>query len=338
MQRKELNRATIELANNRDMSGRETADEINRGLRTAKERSFRRIVCSIFLSCLTLAGLLLAVAPLPVRADNDEESRHGREDNDRRLRAEIKALQATVSALQDQVNTLQSQLAAVQSNPALALGPFVSVDPKPEIGVIGPNITFSGANIHIVSGSGSTDDGMSVNPNATLTGLGNLIIGYNEVPDGLSLGDRGGAHNLVIGSFNKFTQFAFGGLVAGEINTISAESASVLGGLNNTASGPGASVSGGLNNTAFGANASVLGGSANSAGGNNDSVLGGLNNAAFGDNASVTGGSANTAGGANASVLGGFGNVAGGFQTVVIGGQNVTDNKDNSIAPHPPFP
>jgi hypothetical protein len=39
-----------------------------------------------------------------------------------------------------------------------------------------------------------------------------------------------------------------------------------------------------------------------------------------------------------ATVSGGTGNNAGGRNTVVIGGQNVTDNKNNSIAPQPPFP
>ena len=37
------------------------------------------------------------------------------------------------------------QLAAVQSNPALALGPFLSVDANSENGVVGPHITFKGA-------------------------------------------------------------------------------------------------------------------------------------------------------------------------------------------------
>jgi hypothetical protein len=53
------------------------------------------------------------------------------------------------------------------------------------------------------------------------------------------------------------------------------------------------------------------------------SSRGGLNNTASGDYARISGGNFNT---------------AGGFATVVIGGQNITDNKDNSIAPQPPFP
>jgi hypothetical protein len=207
MKERELNRVTIGVANTTDMSGRATADEMNRSLRTGKQRSFWRITSLTFLGSLTVAGLLVVVAPLPARADNDEDSRHGREDNDKGIRAEIAALKAQVADLQNQVNslqtsntTLQTQLAAVQSNHALLLGPFVNVDPNPEIGVIGPNIVFSGANIHIVSGSGATNDNFSA------TGLGNLIIGYNEDPqfyfdespgDDLPLsplnpGDRGG--------------------------------------------------------------------------------------------------------------------------------------------------
>jgi FtsZ-binding cell division protein ZapB len=326
MEERELNRATVGVVNRTDIRGRVTADEMNRGLRTGKERSFWRIASLTFLGSLTVAGLFVAVVPMPVRADDDENSRHGHEDNDRGLRAEITALQAqlaslqsTVSALQDQVNSLQatntalkSQVAAVQSNHALLLGPFVSVDPNPEIGVIGPNIIFSGANIHIVSGSGSTFD----NDNAR--GLGNLIIGYDDDPQNLNAGmgggaplqpgDRGGSHNLVIGGGNRFTQSAFGGIVAGELNTISSFGATVAGGRLNTASGQDASVNGGIFNTASGQFCGVNGG---------------VRNIANGDAASVSGGLFNT---------------AGGEATVVIGGQGVADNKNNSIAPQPPFP
>jgi hypothetical protein len=188
MQERELNCATIEVMDHRDMSGRMIADEMNRSLRTAKGSKLWRIACSTFLGFLTVAGLFIVLAPMPGHADNDEDSGHGRKDNDKEIRAEITALQAqvsslqaTVSTLQDQVNSLQTSNTALQNQLAhaknvLALDPFVSVDPNPEIGVIGPNIIFSGANIHIVSGSGMTNEGS--NPR----GLGNLIIGYDEAP------------------------------------------------------------------------------------------------------------------------------------------------------------
>jgi tetratricopeptide (TPR) repeat protein len=87
--------------------------------------------------------------------------------------AEITKLQAQINALQATVSALQTQLAAVQSNNALKLGPFVNVDPNPENGVIGPNITFKGANLHIVSGSNATDD----NVGSLGGGLGNVASG-----------------------------------------------------------------------------------------------------------------------------------------------------------------
>ena len=269
--------------------------------------------------------------------------------------------------LQGQVKSLQTQLTTVQSNHALALGPFVSVDPNPEIGVIGPNIIFTGANIHIVSGSGSTDD------NGTSRGLGNLIIGYDEDPgqplpadsiNGLPImqtagfpsvlnpGDRGGSHNLVIGAGNRFTQSAFGGFVAGERNTIDGVGASVSGGflgnaglldsvsggLRNGAGSVFSAVSGGGLNGASGELASISGGFNNRASGNSASVSGGINNSASAPFTSVDGGYNNTAGGEWSVVLGGANNTADGFATVVIGGQNIIDNNDNSIAPKPPFP
>jgi hypothetical protein len=222
-----------------------------------------------------------------------------------------------------------------------------------KLGGAGPHITFKGANIHIESGSGATDD--HGNP----TGLGNLIIGYDEDPinplngdfsDGLPImqgpggpsplrpGDRGGSHNLVIGSGNRFTQAAFSGLVVGERNTIDSFGASVSGGFHNTASGRFASVSAGGRNGASGDGGSVSGGFENSVSVGFASVIGGLQNTASNIFASVSGGFRNTASGNSATVSGGVNNTAGGGGTVVIGGQNVTDNNNNSIAPQPPFP
>ena len=94
------------------------------------------------------------------------------------------SFQQQLNALKAQVTALQNQLTVAKN--VLALAPFVRVDPNPELGVTGPNITFTGANLHLVSGSGATNDGG--NPR----GLGNLIIGYNENPGDLGATDRGG--------------------------------------------------------------------------------------------------------------------------------------------------
>ena len=352
MQHAVQNRATFEVAGSMDISGRATADEIHRALQTSKERSFWRIVGLPVLGSIVV-GLFVALAPMPAQAEDDKD-----------IRAEIAALQAQVAALQDEVSalqkantgqqneinnlqasntTLQNQLANAKN--VLALDPFVSVDSNPEIGVAGPHITFTGANIHIVSGSGRTDD--NIFNGGSLTGRGNLIIGYDEEPTPpmdssglppLGPGERGGSHNLVIGGRHKFTHFAYGGLVAGDFNEISAGGASVTGGAQNYASGSDSSVTGGLKNIASGFFASVTGGDGNIASGTWASVTGGTLNTAGGEFAIVSGGQANTASGRGSGVLGGENNTASEFLTVVLGGTNVTDNKANSIAPQPPFP
>ena len=104
---------------------------------------------------------------------------------------------------------MQQQVATINSSSVMALVPFVTVDPNPEAGVTGPNIVFHGANIHIESGSGATDD------NGNLTGLGNLIIGrYN--------------------TWGSSTSSAFGGLVARERNSIFGGAQTIVGGFDNS--------------------------------------------------------------------------------------------------------
>lgn len=219
-------RELIEVMKRRDLRGRATADEITRSLRAGKRRSSWRTVPT-FLGSLTLAGFFVAVVPLPLRADSDEGSRHRREDNDKGIRSEIMALKAALSELQSQVKalktanaelqkevntvrtsniTLQSQLATIQDNPVLALGSFVSVESQGLDDLSGPNIIFTGANVHIVSGSNST-----YNSN----GLGNLVIGYDQMPNDSGPSGphlRMGSHNLVIGDGHRFN--GSGGLVA----------------------------------------------------------------------------------------------------------------------------
>ncbi len=94
------------------MSGRATAEESKRDVQTGSQRP--RIVSLTVSWCFIAAGLLVAVAPLPARADNNEDSRHGREDNDRGIRAEIAALQAQLASLQSTVSALEGQVSALQ--------------------------------------------------------------------------------------------------------------------------------------------------------------------------------------------------------------------------------
>jgi hypothetical protein len=166
----------------------------------------------------------------------------------------LKTAQTDLTALQGRVVTLEAKQTGIPN-----LEKYVTIDANPINGVAGPHILITGANVHVRSGSGATDDRLSVG--GSLTGLGNLIVGYNEPNTTGPV--RNGSHNLVGGSFNDFS--STGGLVFG---------------LRNTLSGPYAAVFSGEANTASGANASVLGGNLNTAAGLRSTVYGGLNNIA----------------------------------------------------------
>lgn len=209
--------------------------------------------------------------------------------------------------LPDRVAALEAKVAALQ-----ALLAYISVVPGAINGLVGPHLIITGANVHIRSGSGETDDA------ETPTGLGNLVIGYNENTMIGTPQPRTGAHNLVVGPFHGFTDV--GGFVAGFSNSVTGAYSTVSGGYLNTASGDVASVSGGTINTASGIRASVSGGFGNTASGEDASVSGGAGNTASGNRASVSGGTQNTASFDYASVSGGFGNTASGQDASVSGG------------------
>jgi hypothetical protein len=80
-----------------------------------------------------------------------------------------------VTALEGLVATLKTQVAALQAKLQ-----FVTVENGPINSLAGPHLIFTGANVHIRSGSGETDDGDE--RDLPPTGLGNLIVGYNEEP------------------------------------------------------------------------------------------------------------------------------------------------------------
>jgi hypothetical protein len=183
-------------------------------------------------------------------------------------------------------------------------------------------VVITGANLRIVNGLGSTE---------TVNGLGNLIVGYNELI-GFGEDNRTGSHNVVVGEQNNFSRF--GGLVVGRLNEISGDFSSVSGGAGNTASGFFSSVSGGLNNKASGNIASVSGGFANTASGDFGAwASGGAGNTASGIGSSVSGGIQNTASGNNSSVSGGFANRASEqFASVSGGAQNTASGDRSSVS------
>ncbi len=174
---------------------------------------------------------------------------------------------------------------------------------------VGDTLVFSGMNVQIVNGLGSTD---------LTNGLGNLILGYNA--DEAPANARTGSHNLVVGDQHSFS--AHSGIVAGQGNAIAGAGASVLAGNLNIASGPFAAVLGGYHNSATNYRGVVVGGSENNASGGNAAVLGGALNTASGDESAVAGGNRNTASGRYATVGGGLRNSAGQQFSSIATGRN----------------
>jgi hypothetical protein len=168
---------------------------------------------------------------------------------------------------------------------------------------VAKSTTFSGCNVYINDGGGTTS---TIVTNHAGQGLGNLIIGYNETrfayngsPD-----VRTGSHNLIVGAYNSYS--SFGGLLAGTFDTLSGSYACITGGQGNTASGTFASVSGGQENVASNTFASISGGGGNSASGVGSSVSGGIFDTASSDYSSASGGVYNTANAIDSSVSGGY--------------------------------
>lgn len=198
----------------------------------------------------------------------------------------MEQLEARIEALESQVRELSAQkaaaerrvqrcrgLAAVTAVCALLLCPLVSGwaqdggGPRTLAARVvalegllqhfsrqGNDVYVTGANLHVRNGMRTT---------ASLNGVGNLIVGYNEAQPNDDL-NRFGSHNLILGTRHNYG--SYGGFVAGAFNTLSAPYASILGGSGNRVEGAQASVCGGRQNAAYAASSSILGGYGNHAG------------------------------------------------------------------------
>ena len=220
------------------------------------------------------------------------------------LAAELEALTARIEAIEGagyateswvagaftseaETAELDTRLGAVEADYATTadlaaiddLLAVVDADPSAQ------TVTFHDVNVYIQSGSGATDDDFDTT--GTLTGLGNLVIGYDEASaDGSD--EKTGSHNLVVGPLHSYT--SYGGVVFGRDNAVT------------------------------GMHAAVLGGTTNEAAGTFSAVLAGKENLTTGDGSAVVTGAANAVSGGWAAVLGGYENEAGGLRSMVVGG------------------
>ena len=163
----------------------------------------------------------------------------------------------TQASLNTQISILNDRLSKMatgggSTNPGLTeLAKYVTVVPGDLNGVKGPHVVFTGVNLHLRSGHDATNDG------GALSGLGNLIVGYNEAQSipvvyDVEGCDRllTGSHNIVMGNGNFFT--SYGGLVVGTNHCITSPNTSILAGDTNEAHGPNSAILGGTRNGTFG--------------------------------------------------------------------------------------
>lgn len=182
--------------------------------------------------------------------DNMANHRHHNQGDDANsvasLRTEVEKLAAALDQMGKNeataLQTIDTRLGKLEStppssgntNPVLTeLVKYVKVDPGTINGLTGPHVIFHHANVHVESGAAPT----------ALPGLGNLIVGYNEMPT-IQGWSRAGSHNLIVGPSHSFSSTA--GAVFGISNTIAAEHATVLGGNKNRAEGASSSILGGF--------------------------------------------------------------------------------------------
>jgi len=160
---------------------------------------------------ISICSLLLTPAAWAIRPDTNPG-----------VSVRIEALELAVSDLQVLVTTQQGEIVALENRLS-----GVTRGADPNTGQ--DTLTFSGMNVQIVNGMGTTES-----TNAT----GNLIIGYNEQRDWAGGANyRDGSHMLVIGNQHNYSAEAYGGMLIGRHNDVTGHFASVSGGAGNTASG-----------------------------------------------------------------------------------------------------
>lgn len=216
---------------------------------------------------------------------------------------------AATSTLEARVRELEGRLRMLEQNPVLQLSDVLELDRARC-----RTVRIKG-NLQIVNGMGRTD---------TTNGCGNLILGYNELPPA-ALGwpnTRTGSHNLVIGRYHSHA--SYGGLLAGEMNLISANAPAscVVGGSEGTANADRVVIAGGHEGKANAERSVIIGGFDNGAspGAARAVVVGGTNNRAEAGSSCIFGGAHNTT---NAP--------AGG--STILGGSSLTTNTPGERIP-----
>jgi hypothetical protein len=257
------------------------------------------------------------------------------------LRTAIEASERRNTDLTNRIRDLEAAIATLrQLNGVLSIETVGGVR----------TVRLSGVNFQVVNGLNRTE---------SINGAGNILIGYDEATtfatdplcslararngspvtteaECLTAGGlfgtqhKSGSHNLVMGTENGYSSFA--GIVAGRLNFINDDYASVFGGVDNRATARFAAIVAGQGSFARGGNAVVVGGIGNQANGRQSTVLGGIGNVSSGEHAVIVGGERNEASGEKSAILGGLRNVVSGEQSTISGGGvNVVSGNGSSL-------
>ena len=220
--------------------------------------------------------------------------------------AEDFALVEHISDLEDRITQLEATISTQNEADSQLISILEGVTRDAD------DIIFTGVNLCIVNGTDPADE--------TINGLGNLIVGYNQLRDSGNI--RTGSHNIIVGDEHNYS--SYGGLIAGFHNTIAGQYASVTAGTGNSAMGAYSSITAGVDNVASGSCAIVTGGYTNIASGYASAILGGYTNIATSDYSLISGGRDNAAEGYWATITGGFENTARGNYSSISGGKGET--------------
>lgn len=180
--------------------------------------------------------------------------------------AKVAAASTTVENLELTMQTVDERVASNER----VLGP-VDYDPRTK------TVRFTGVNVQIRNGTGSTDGAGD--------GTGNLVVGWNEADDNDM---RDGSHNVIVGSHHAWTGHS-----------------SIATGMDHALLGEGGAAIGGVANTAAAAGTALIGGQDNHSTAPGGVALGGAENHLTAELSTTLGGYANTADGAFSVIVGG---------------------------------
>jgi hypothetical protein len=188
------------------------------------------------------------------------------------VQSAVTATQVTDTTQSAAIAAVQRQVNLMASNPALALGPFVTVDFLVENGVKPPNVTFHGVNLHVINGGVSDTGNVIIGDD---DGYANYVI---DPPSGPPI--RGGSYNLVVGPNNAWGDHNYNVVFADGSTIQEGGSNCILGGGGHfIQTSSGSVILGGTGNVLFqGSNNIVGGGTDNVATGQNNVILGGAEN------------------------------------------------------------